>query len=72
MTPLRNDCGNERTNTMSGEKTGLRQVNLQLPADLHKRLRIRAIEEERSMGEIVALLVEKYLAGKVEIPRKTE
>ena len=56
---------------MTTEKTELRQVNLQLPADLHKRLRIRAIEEERSMGEIVALLVEKYLAGKVEIPRKT-
>jgi len=57
---------------MPTEKTELRQVNLQLPADLHKRLRIRAIEEERSMGEIVALLVEKYLAGKVEIPRKAE
>jgi len=57
---------------MPTEKTDLRQVNLQLPADLHKRLRIRAIEEERSMGEIVALLVEKYLAGKVEIPRKTD
>lgn len=57
---------------MPTEKTELRQVNIQLPADLHKRLRIRAIEEERSMGEIVALLVEKYLAGKVEIPRKTD
>jgi len=57
---------------MTTEKTELRQVNLQLPAALHKRLRIRAIEEERTMASIVALLVEKYLAGKVEIPRKTE
>lgn len=57
---------------MSDVKTELKQVNLQLPAGVHKRLRIRAIEEERSMGEIVTLLVEKYLAGKVEIPSKAE
>lgn len=57
---------------MTTEKTELRQVNLQLPAELHKRLRIRAIEEDRSMSEIVALLVEKYLSGAVEIPPKTK
>jgi len=54
---------------MPTEKTELRQVNIQLPADLHKRLRIRAIEEDKSMGEIVGKLVEEYLAGKVKVAR---
>lgn len=56
---------------MKSKKTKHRQVNLQLPPDLHKRLRIRAIEEDRSMSEVVALLVEDFLAGKVQIPPRT-
>jgi len=54
---------------MTTQKTELRQVNLLLPADLHKRLRIRAIEEDKSMGEIVGKLVEEYLAGKAKVRR---
>lgn len=56
---------------MTTERTELRQVNIQLPAGLHKRLRIRAIEEERSMSKIMSLLLEGYLAGRLKIPERS-
>lgn len=38
------------------------KVTLYLPAELHRRLRLRAVEESRSMSEVVEGAVERLLA----------
>jgi hypothetical protein len=70
LTPPRLGYIKGRTRAMTAKKTDLRQVNIQLPSKLHKRLKIRAIRDDRSMSEIIALLVQDFLAGKVKLPPK--
>ena len=49
----------------AGQATEEIALNLRgFPRDLQKRLRIRAAEEDRTMADIVAEAVEKYLDGK--------
>lgn len=38
------------------------KTTLRLPKDLHKKLKIRAIQQEREMQEVVAEAIEEYLS----------
>lgn len=42
--------------------TPLKKTTLRLPQDLHRRLKIRAAQEDRQMGDVLTEAVEKYLA----------
>jgi predicted HicB family RNase H-like nuclease len=39
-----------------------KQINVRVPKDLAKRARIKAIEEGKSMQEVLATLIKEYVA----------
>ena len=49
---------------LKGEKVQMKKTTLALDADLHKRLRILAIEEDTSMTALVEKAVEQYMFQK--------
>jgi len=42
---------------------GTKQMHVDLPSAMHKRLRMRSVEEGRPMSKIVESLIAGYLAG---------
>jgi len=44
------------------EGTELKAVRVELTPDVHKRLRVEAARQDRSMASLVRVLVEDYLA----------
>ncbi len=47
------------------------RLNIRIDADLHRRLRILAVERRSSSREIVAELLDKYLRGTEDTAEKT-
>ncbi len=59
----------DRRIKMEKKKIG---YNLRLPDDLHKKLKIRAAEVERTMSDIIIELVERWLQTNEIDPKKKE
>jgi plasmid stability protein len=54
---------------MDAQGQELRTVRLDLPAEIHKRLRVEAAQREISMAQLARVFVEEGLA-KVKDPKK--
>lgn len=39
------------------------KTTLRIPKDLHRKLKIRAVEQDREMSELAAEAIEQYLEG---------
>ena len=50
-------------NAMKTQKVTWKQLTIRIPVDVHRALRIRAVEEGRSMAVIIGGLVRDYLVG---------
>lgn len=66
MTRTKSVIQSQRSRPVSNKELGksnevLRQLHINLPASLHKKLRLKAIEEDRSMNEVVVDLISNYL-----------
>jgi len=53
----------ERDDT--GSSYDLKQLHVNIPAALHKKFRIKVLEEGRSMNQVIEDLIETYINGKV-------
>jgi hypothetical protein len=53
---------NEKGKLMNAAGQELKTVRLDLPADLHKRLRLEAAHREMSMAQVARIAVEELLA----------
>jgi plasmid stability protein len=40
---------------------GLKQLHVNIPSTLHRKFRVRVLEEGRSMGEVIEDLLEDYV-----------
>lgn len=52
--------------TQESDNKDIKQLTLRLPPDLHKALKIRAIEEDTSIGSLLEKLIRDYLSKKNE------
>ena len=43
-------------------------TNIRLPKDMLKRLKLRAVEEEKSVSQLIREAIENYLFGKTTSP----
>lgn len=50
----------------------MQRINMDVPRDLWRRVKVRAAEEGRLMREIVAEALERYLEGATEMARDVE
>lgn len=65
-TPTKNRTAPQASSAQAYSNTGTQdtvKLTFELPQDLHKALKIRALEEETSMRAIIEKLVRAYLAG---------
>ena len=49
----------------------MKQLNIRLPPDLHRKLKLKSVADDVPLVEVIEGLVRAYLAGKVKITRKT-
>lgn len=49
-----------------------RKILVRVSEDLHKAVRLKALEQERYVSEIVRELLEAWAAGKIELPTPEE
>lgn len=51
----------KRRNRAPGSRENLQRLNLEVPRDLHKRLKLKAIYEDRTVTDIVLQAINEYL-----------
>lgn len=56
-------AGRRSGGTARKKAPAISKTTLRIQKDLHKRLKIRAIEEERDMQELAAEALEQYLSS---------
>ena len=61
MTAKKRDDAKDASLRARKESGDARQLNVIIPADLHKRLKLRAVIEDASMAEIVTRALGEYL-----------
>lgn len=60
--PSRGDETREKLlRDVKGSAGGTKRLNIEIDADLYKRLKMRSAEEDRSMSDIVRDIVTSYL-----------
>lgn len=51
----------KRKNRAPGSRDGLQRLNMEIPKALHKRLKLKAIYEDRTVTDIVLQAINEYL-----------
>ena len=55
---------NNRSGSTTGPREGCRRLTADIPADLHKRLKMQALIEERTVTDIIIEASRAYLSHK--------
>lgn len=45
---------------------GLKQLHVNIPSTLHRKFRVRVLEEGRSMGQVIEDLIEDYISQQTD------
>lgn len=51
----------KRKNRAPGTRENMQRLNMEIPRDLHKRLKLKAIYEDRTVTDIVLQAINEYL-----------